>query len=87
MRESKRISKCFESEEVLVEGLKSCLKSKRDAGQKKQKVTFREYIYTFKEGSKIKCSASENCFWSEDEMAEFRYEASMEECGWDNNSF
>lgn len=85
-RESTRISKNFNLPEDEVDGLKSCLKSKQ-APNTKQKVKFRQSIIEVRRVSKIRGSAWDDCFFTEEEMADFKYEAFLEECGLEDDDF
>jgi hypothetical protein len=85
-RESIRVSKNFNLPEDEVEGLKSCLKS-RQAPNTKPKVMFRESIIQVRRVSKIRGSAWDDCFFTEEELADFKYEAFLEECGLSDDDF
>lgn len=85
-RESLRISKNFNLAEEHVDGLKSCLKHKQ-APNTKQNVKFRESIIEVRRVSRIRGSAWDDCFFTEEELADFKYEAFMEECGLTDDDF
>jgi len=87
LRESRRISKSFKIAEESVDSLKSCLKGMKGEGPKKGKIMFRESMNTTREVAKVRGSAWDDCFWTEEQMAEFKYEAFMEECGLNDEDF
>eukprot|EP00980_Cylindrotheca_fusiformis_P001832 scaffold408_cov71-Cylindrotheca_fusiformis.AAC.33 len=84
-RESFRISKNFKLAEENVNGLKSCLKRKEEGP--KRNVKFRDSVVEVRRVSMIRGSAWDNCFFTEEELAEFKYEAFMEECGLTDDDF
>jgi len=70
-----------------IDGLKSCMKFKSSPAVTKQKVSFRESINTCKEVTTIPDSSWDDCYYTNDEMLEFKYEAFMENLGLTDEDF
>ena len=87
-KEMERLRKSFNMGEEQASNLKSCLLVKQDRGQletvkwEESDKLVRELRY-----SKVRASLLDDLFWSDSELADFRYEAFMEECGLDPAEF
>ncbi|KAL3929467.1 MAG: hypothetical protein SGBAC_012197, partial [Bacillariaceae sp.] len=58
-----------------------------EATPKKRGVMIRESINEVNRVSKIRGSAWDNCFFTEDELSDFKYKAFLEECGLTEDDF
>jgi hypothetical protein len=87
-KELERFRKSFKMEEDVVTNLKSCLMVKKEAGDV-DSVRWRESteIVEIMRFSKVRASCWDDCYYTEDELADFKYEAFMEECGLDPSDF
>jgi hypothetical protein len=87
-RELERLRKSFSLQEDDVNNLKSCLMVKKDTGDIAH-VKWREsgVIVSVLRISKVRASCWDDCYYTSDEMAEFRHEAFMEECGLCDDDF
>ena len=87
-REEERMRKSFKLDVDSVANLRSCLAVKRHKGHISD-VKWKgdtDLVQTF-EVAKIRASCWDDCFFTEDELAEFKYQAFMEECGLDPSDF
>jgi ribosomal protein L35 len=87
-KELERLRKSFHLQEDDVNNLKSCLMVKKDTGEIDH-VKWRNSaeIVSVLRISKVRASCWDDCYYTEDEMADFQYEAFMEECGLNPEDF
>jgi hypothetical protein len=87
-KELERLRKSFHMEEAAVHDLKSCLMVKASQGAV-DNVKWRNSIELVESMriSKIRASCWDDMFYTEDELADFKYTAFMEECGLDPADF
>jgi hypothetical protein len=86
--EMERLRKSFKLEETSVNDLKSCLMVKANHGAV-DKVKWREdtKLVESMRISKVRASCWDDMFYTQDELADFKYLAFMEECGLDPADF
>jgi hypothetical protein len=87
-KELERFRKSFKMEEDAMTNIKSCLMVRKEAGEV-DSVRWRKSteIVEMMRFSKVRASCWDDCYYTEDELADFKYEAFMEECGLDPSDF